>query len=81
MPDGKNELQWETGTLTIDVINRHFVSGRIEGVAHHREYSEATKKKEITETRTLAAKFGLRVRGVLGKYRDMGYVCIDRSAE
>jgi hypothetical protein len=76
MPENRNDLQWESGWLSIDQISPRLVVGRISGVANNRELSDVTGNYEIIESRTLAAKFSIRVRGVVGEYRDGAYPCI-----
>ncbi len=74
------DLAFESGTLTIDSINRSRVVGHIAGVAHLRSgSSDPMPQYTITESRTLAAKFSLRVRNGLGakRYSDAPYPCID----
>lgn len=76
MPEGTNDLQFESGFLEIRSISPHLVVGYISGVANNRELSSQTGNYEIVETRTLGAKFSIKVEGILGKYRDGDFPCI-----
>ena len=79
MPEGMNDLQFETGTLVIKHLSRHLVAGHISGVANHREYSTQTGNDEITETRSLAVKFSIRTEGISVTNPGGDYACIERK--
>ncbi len=79
MPEGTNDLQFESGSLRIEHISRHLVVGHISGVANNRALSDVTGNPEIVETRTLAAKFSIRVKGVIEKSGVGDFPCIVSS--
>lgn len=77
MPENQNDLKFINGWLKIVSVSAGLIRGHISGIAVHREYSTETGKKEVTETRSLGARFSIRARGALGfGRRERAYPCL-----
>ena len=73
MPEGTNDLRFESGLFVIDAITDSEISGYLRGIAHNRALSDVTGDYEIVETRYVGVAFALTISGVIEMYGEGNY--------